>query len=336
FGKDRVSNRLHLTASSLVAIGTSFSAFWILSLNSWMQTPGGFRIEDGRFFVESWWAVIFNPSFPYRMTHMMLASLLTTSFLIMGISAWRALKQVDGPATWKVMRTGAVMAAVLAPLQIVIGDLHGLNTLEHQPAKIAAIEAIWETEKGAPFTVIGWPDEQAGKTHFALQIPKAASLILTHEWDGEVQGLNEFTETPPVPALFWSFRIMVGIGFLMLAIGWWAAWMLLRKADDQGKVDNRWLLRALSWMTFSGWLATLCGWYVTEIGRQPWMVYGLLKTRDTVADHASATLAGTLFGYLFLYAFLLAAFIATLRYLSTKPAQSLKLLHEYHPSGGKS
>lgn len=336
FGKDRVSNRLHLTASALVAIGTSFSAFWILSLNSWMQTPTGFRIEDGQFFVESWWEVIFNPSFPYRMTHMMLASLLTASFLIMGVSAWRALKQVDGPATWKVMRTGAVMAAILAPLQIAVGDLHGLNTLAHQPAKIAALEAVWETEKGAPFTVIGWPDESAGKTHFALQIPKAGSLILTHKMDGEVRGLNEFAETPPVAPLFWSFRIMVGIGFLMLAVSWWATWMLLKKADKQGKVNSRWLLQTLSWMTFSGWLATLCGWYVTEIGRQPWLVYGLLKTRDTVADHASATLAGTLFGYLFLYAFLLAAFIAALRYLATKPARSLKLLHEYQQTGGES
>ena len=190
FGKDRVSNRMHLISSFLVAFGTLLSAFWILSLNSWMQTPSGFSMENGRVMVDSWWAVIFNPSFPYRFIHMTLASFLTTAFLITGVSAWRRRKKVDGPATWHVMKTGIVIAAVLAPLQILVGDIHGLNTLEHQPAKIAAMEAIWETEKGAPFTVFGLPDEESRETRFALKIPYAASWILTHELDGEGRGLG--------------------------------------------------------------------------------------------------------------------------------------------------
>jgi len=325
FGKGRVSNRTHLIATALVAVGTSFSAFWILSLNSWMQTPTGYRIEDGVFFVESWWEVIFNPSFPYRFAHMFTASLLTAAFLIMGISAWRAMRGVDGPATWKVMRTGALMAAVLAPLQVVIGDLHGLNTLEHQPAKIAAMEGIWETEKGAPLTLFGFPDEEEKTTHMAIKVPKLASFILTHEWDGEVLGLNEFEgEAPPVAPVFWAFRVMVGIGMLMVLVGWWSAWRLFRNRDENRDTQT-WLLRALSVMTFSGWVAVLAGWYVTEIGRQPWIVDGLLRTSEVVADHSSATVAGTLFGYVLLYLFLLVSYIATLRYMATKPARSLTL-----------
>ena len=325
FGKDRVSNRTHLIATALVAAGTTFSAFWILSLNSWMQTPAGYRIEEGVFFVESWWAAIFNPSFPYRFAHMLNASLLTASFLIMGISAWRAMRGVDGPATWKVMRTGALMAAVLAPLQVWIGDLHGLNTLKHQPAKIAAIEGIWETEKGAALTLFGFPDEEAKTTHMAIKVPGLASLVLTHEWDGELLGLNEFEdEHPPVAPVFWAFRVMVGVGMLMVLVGWWAAWRLFRNRDEN-RDTQVWLLRALSVMTFSGWVAVLAGWYVTEIGRQPWVVDGLLRTSEVVADHSSATLAGTLFGYILLYAFLLVSYIAALRYLATKPARSLSL-----------
>lgn len=325
FGKNRVSNRLHLVSCALVAVGTSFSAFWILSLNSWMQTPTGFRLEDGVFFVDSWWEAIFNPSFPYRLAHMLNASLLTAAFLIMGVSAWRAMRQVDGPATWKVMRTGALMAAVLAPLQVWIGDLHGLNTLEHQPAKIAAMEGIWETEKGAPLTLFGFPDEEAKTNHMAITIPHGASLILTHDWNGEIKGLNEFgDDIPPVAPVFWAFRVMVGVGMLMVLVGWWAAWRLFRRRDEN-RDSQIWLLRALSLMTFAGWVAVLAGWYVTEIGRQPWVVSGLLRTSEVVADHSSATLMGTLFGYILLYAFLLVSYIAALRYMATKPARSLTL-----------
>ncbi len=327
FGKDRVSNRTHLLCCALVAIGTTSSAFWILSLNSWMQTPDGYIIKDGKFFVENWWAVIFNPSFPYRFAHMVNASLLTAAFFVMGVSAWRATRNVDGPATWKVMRTGAAMAAVLAPLQVFIGDLHGLSTVEHQPAKIAAMEAIWETEQGAAFTVIGFPDEEARTTHFAIKIPKVASLLLTHDPDGLVKGLNEFEQHPPVAIVFWSFRVMLAIGGLMVIIGLWASWELLIKKRD-GNNANPWLLKALSWMTFSGWVAVLAGWYVTEIGRQPWIVYGLVKTEDVVADHGGGTVAVTLIAYLLMYGFLLFSYVAALRYMASKPAQSGHL-HQY-------
>ncbi len=321
FGKDRVSNRTHLISTFLVAFGTTLSAFWILSLNSWMQTPAGYRIENGVMFVESWWEVIFNPSFPYRFAHMLLASLLTSAFLIAGVSAWRALKNVDGPATWKVLRTGVAIAAIAAPLQIFVGDMHGLNTFHHQPAKVAAMEAVWETEQGAPFTAIAWPDKESRSNKFALEIPYAASLILTHELDGEIKGLNEFEgEHPPVAIVFWSFRVMLAIGGLMVLISWWAL------ASMRGGRDaNRAVLLALSAMTFSGWVAVLAGWYVTEIGRQPWIVQGVLSVKDVVADHSEATLMGTLLGYLLLYGFLLVSYIGALRYLSLKPAASLAM-----------
>ena len=324
FGKNRVSNRTHLIATFLVALGTTFSAFWILSLNSWMQTPAGYVIKDGVFHVDSWMEVIFNPSFPYRMTHMLIASLLTASFLVAGTSAWRAIKGVDGPATWKVMKVAVFSAAVFSPIQILVGDFHGLNTLEHQPEKVAAIEAIWETESGAPFTVFGFPNEETRQTDFAIQIPKAASLILTHHPDGEVVGLDQFEgEHPPVSPVFWSFRIMVGLGMLMLFTSWWASFQFFKSKTLTPRA-----LQVLSWMTFSGVIAVLAGWYVTEIGRQPWIVHGLLKTEDVVADHSSATMLGTLFGYIGLYLFLLVSYIGALRYMATQPARSLSLVGE--------
>jgi cytochrome bd ubiquinol oxidase subunit I len=328
FGKSRVSNRIHLLATAMVAIGTSISGFWILALNSWMQTPAGFSIENGVFFAEDWLQIIFNPSFPYRFAHMMTACFLTSAFLIAGVSAWRSRLGVDGPATLRVMKTGVFMAAALIPVQILLGDLHGLNTLEHQPAKIAAMEAVWETERGASFTVFGFPDEEERTTHFALKIPYAGSLILTHSLEGEVKGLNEFEgEHPPVAIVFWSFRVMLGMGMLMLLVSWWTALQFIR-----GRTISSNLLMVLSAMTFSGWIATLAGWYVTEIGRQPWIVYGLVRSADVVADHASATVAGTLFGYLGLYVFLLVSYIQALRYLASKPAQSLTLEPDFKSS----
>ena len=323
FGKDRVSNRVHLTSSALVALGTTLSAFWILSLNSWMQTPRGHEIVDGRFEIVSWLQIIFNPSFPYRFAHMVNASLLTSAFLIAGLSAGRMLRKVDGPATLLVLKTGVALAAVLAPLQVLIGDLHGLNTLDHQPAKIAAIEGIWETRRGAPFTIVGFPDEEERATHLAVEIPNGASLILTHDPEGEVVGLDAFEGAhPPVAIVFWSFRVMLGIGVAMIAVSWWSAWSLRRAPPPLA----RGIQRALSLMTFSGWAATLAGWYVAEVGRQPWLVYGLMRSAEAVAPHPAATVAGTLIAYAVLYAFLLAAYIATLRYMATKPAASLKLL----------
>jgi len=206
-----------------------------------------------------------------------------------------------------------------------VGDLHGLNTLEHQPQKIAAMEAIWETEKGAAFTVVGWPDEETHTTKWALKIPKLGSLILTHDLQGEVKGLNEFEgKHPPVAMVFWSFRVMLGMAGLMLLVSWWAAFTFLR-----GKEFGPLLLRSISLMTFSGWVAVLAGWYVSEVGRQPWVVHGLLRASDVVADHQAGTVLGTLLGYMVIYAFLLFSYIGAIRYLSTKPARSLTLLHEY-------
>lgn len=323
FGKDRVSNRVHLISCFLVAAGTTFSAFWILSLNSWMQTPAGHVMENGVVMIDDWWAIIFNPSFPLRFVHMLIASLLTSAFLILGVSAWRARRKVDGPATWKVIKTGVIMAAVLSPVQALVGDFHGLNTLEHQPAKIAAIEGIWETQKGAELVLFGFPDEEERTTHFKIAIPKLASLILTHEWDGELQGLSEFEEHPPVAPVFWSFRVMVGIGLLMIAVSWWASYSMFRN-----KPFSEMQLWAFSLMTFSGWIAVLAGWYVTEIGRQPWMVQGVLRIDELVADHGGGMVLSTLIAYLALYVFLLASYVLSLRYMSSKPARSLISLQQ--------
>lgn len=329
FGKERVSNTAHLAASAVVAAGTTLSAFWIMSLNSWMQTPQGHEIVDGVFYARDWMAIIFNPSFPYRFTHMVIASLLTSAFLIAGISAWRMIKRVDGPATRLVLTTGIWMAAVLAPVQLVVGDLTGLNTFEHQPAKLAAIEGIWETQRGAPFTVFGLPDQEAGRIDYAIEIPKLTSFLLTHDWDGEITGLNEFGEDiPPVGIVFWAFRVMVGTGLLMIAVSWWSAWHVIRKRRYPRRI-----LAALSFMTFSGWVATLAGWYVTEVGRQPWLVYGQFATADAAAPHAAGTVGATLAGYFVLYAFLLASYIGALRHLSTKPAASLALLGPMQEKG---
>ena len=319
FGKHRVSNRFHLVACALVALGTTLSAFWILSLNSWMQTPAGYVMTEEGFDVGNWSEIIFNPSFVPRFIHMLLAALLTASFMLMGVSAWRIRRNIEGPGTWLVLKTGLWIAVVLAPLQIVAGDFLGLNTREHQPAKIAAIEAVWKTEAGVPFTLFAWPDETLRQNRFALTIPKAGSLILTHDPDGVVQGLNEFEDHPPVAIVFWSFRVMVGVGMLMVLTAWWAGWRYLwRQHEPQGL-----LLGLLSWMTFSGWVAVLAGWYVTEIGRQPWLVYGVLRTSDMVAAHDGGMVLGTLLGYLALYVFILIAYMATLRYLASKPAASL-------------
>ncbi|BEU96137.1 cytochrome ubiquinol oxidase subunit I [Acidovorax sp. DW039] len=322
FGRGRVSDRVHMAATLLVAFGTTLSAFWILSLNSWMQTPAGYEIIDGKFHAVDWLAIVFNPSFPYRLGHKLLASTLTAGFLIAGVSAWQLLKGSATAGTRLALRTAVVTVAVAVPLQILMGDMHGLNTLEHQPAKIAAIEGIWHTEKGAPLTLFGIPNEKEGRTDYALQIPKAASLILAHDMDAELKGLNEFAGAhPPVAPVFWSFRIMVGVGLLMLAVAWVAAWLLWRRRVQPRAALPRPLLWTLVGMTFSGWVATLAGWYVTEIGRQPYLVYGLLKTADAVAPHGSGMVAGTLAAYLTVYVLLLAAYVGVIKYMAEHPAQ---------------
>ena len=321
FGIRRVPNWLHTASTLIVALGTTTSAFWILALNSWMQTPQGFEMVDGVVYATNWKEIIFNPSFPYRFVHMMLASGLTASFLIAGLSAYRMLKGDDKLAPKLALKTATYTAAVLIPLQIFAGDMHGLNTLEHQPQKVAAMEGLWETTEGAPLLLFAIPDEESRENHFEIPVPYGASLILTHELQGEIKGLNEFKgEHPPVAPVFFGFRVMVGMGLLMLAVSWLGSLYHLRN-----KTLPTWLKRTFAGMAFSGWIATLAGWYVTEIGRQPWVVDGLLRTADVVADHSSATVAGTLFGYVLLYLFLLVSYIATLRHMATKPARSLTL-----------
>ncbi len=314
YGRRRVGERMHTFATVLVAGGTTASAFWILALNSWMQTPAGFEMIDGQAHALDWWQVIFNPSFPYRLTHMLIACGLTASFLIAGVSAWRWLRGDQGAGVLASLRSGVIVAAVLIPIQIFVGDLHGLNTLKHQPAKIAAIEGVWHDERGAPLLLFAWPDEAARKNHFEVGIPKLASLILTHDAEGEIKGLASFPDRhPPVAPLFFGFRLMVGIGLLMLAVSWCSVWRLRR----QGTPD-RWLARGLVAMTFSGWIATLAGWYVTEIGRQPWLVYGVLLTKDA-ASHIAAPMIGLSLGaYLLLYLLLLIAYVAVLFHLARK------------------
>ncbi|MCC5853550.1 MAG: cytochrome ubiquinol oxidase subunit I, partial [Alkalimonas sp.] len=273
-----------------------------------------FEMRDGVAHATDWLAIIFSPSFPYRLTHMLLASALTVCFLVAGLSAYRLLRGDNKKAPQLTLKTALFSAALLVPLQIFVGDLHGLNTLEHQPQKLAAMEGIWETQKGAPLILFAIPDEENRQNRFALEIPKLASLILTHQLDGELKGLNEFEgEHPPVAPVFYSFRLMVGIGMLMLLMAWWCSARLYR----HGSLTPL-QLKLLVGMTFSGWVATLAGWYVTEIGRQPYLVYGVLKTRDAVTTIASEQVAITLSLYLLLYAVLLFAYIKTLFVLARK------------------
>jgi cytochrome d ubiquinol oxidase subunit I len=304
----------HTLSAILVAVGTTASAFWILALNSWMQTPQGFSVVDGRLHALDWWAIIFNPSFPYRFTHMMLASGLTVAFLLAGISAFQLLRdRTLAPARW-MLRNGVLMAAVLAPIQIFVGDLHGLNTLEHQPAKIAAIEGVWRTERGAPLLLFAWPNQREARNDYAIAVPKGASLILTHEPDGEVKGLNEFAgKHPPVAPVFFAFRVMVGMGTLMLGLSWLGAWYVLRRRE----LPRR-LLLIFAGMAFSGWVATLAGWLVTEIGRQPYVVYGVITTAETASSVPASHIALTLAGYAIVYTLLLVSYMTVVTQLARK------------------
>ncbi len=326
FGFSRVPGWLHTLATFLVAFGTTMSAFWILVLNSWMHTPAGFEIRDGVVHATDWWAIIFNPSMPYRLVHMLLASGLTVAFLIAGLSAFRYLIGDRSAGVRAALRTGVTLGAVLIPVQIVAGDLHGLNTLEHQPAKVAAMEANWETRSNVPLVLFAIPDEEARKNHFELSIPSGASLILKHDADGVVPGLNDFvTEKgevlhPPVAKVFWSFRVMVGVGVLMLVVSWAALWFAWKRRQGFDDRLGRWPLRALVAMSFSGWIATLAGWYTTEIGRQPWLVSGVLKTEQALGPVAAPMVAGTLVMYLIVYAVLTAAYIYVLFHLARRAA----------------
>ena len=314
FGRGRVSEGVHTLATWLVALGTTASAFWILALNSWMHTPAGFEMINGQAHVTSWFEVIFNPSFPYRMTHMLIASGLTGSFLLAGISAYRWLKNDRSKDVMAALRTGVMVAAVLIPVQIVVGDLHGLNTLKYQPAKLAAMEGIWETQKGVPAVLFAIPDKATQSNHYEIAIPKLASFYLTHDWNGEVKGIKEFGDQhPPVGPVFWAFRIMVGVGLLMLAVSWFASYELKFK----NALSKRTAMVLVA-MTFAGWVALVSGWYVTEIGRQPWLVHGVLTTAQAASQVPAGNIALSLAMYLTLYAALLSAYVSVVFYLAKK------------------
>lgn len=316
FGRGRVSEGVHTLATWLVALGTTASAFWILALNSWMHTPAGFEMINGQAHVTSWFEVIFNPSFPYRMTHMLLASGLTGSFLLAGISAYRWLKGDRAKDVMAALRTGVMVAAVLIPVQIVVGDMHGLNTLNHQPAKLAAMEGIWETQTGVPAVLFAIPDQTTQSNKYEIAIPKLASFYLTHDWNGEVKGIKDFAEHPPVGPVFWAFRIMVGVGLLMLAVSWFASYELKFK----NTLSKRTAMVLVA-MTFAGWVALVSGWYVTEIGRQPWLVYRVLTTAQAASQVPAGNIALSLAMYLTLYAALLSAYVSVVFYLAKKTTQ---------------
>jgi cytochrome d ubiquinol oxidase subunit I len=321
FAFRKVPSWLHTTATCLVAVGTTLSAFWILALSSWMHTPQGFEMIDGIAHATSWREIIFTPSMPYRLIHTLLASGLTVAFLMAGLLAYRRLRGDQKPAVWMGLKTALAMAAILAPLQALAGDLHGVNTRDHQPAKLAAMEGLWETERGAPLVLFAIPDASARENRFEIAIPKLGSLIATRDIHGEIVGLNDFDALhPPVGPVFYSFRIMVGVGMLMLVVAVYGVWQMFYKQS----LSHR-FLQILLTMTFSGWVATVAGWYVTEIGRQPWLVYGVLKTADAVAALPPSQVALTLTAYLLTYALLLSAFIFSLFYLARKEIEEAPL-----------
>ncbi len=320
FGFKRVPNWVHSLATFLVAFGTTVSAFWILALNSWMHTPTGHVIRDGVVYAEDWLAIIFNPSFPYRLTHVLLASGLTTSFLIAGVSTLRWFWGERSADLKSGLKTGVYLAAILMPLQILAGDLHGLNTLEHQPQKVAAMEGNWQTSSHVPLLLFAWPDEVTRKNHFEIGIPAGASLILRHSSQGVVPGLNDYAGWhPPVAPLFFAFRVMVGLGLLMLAVSWIGSFFLWR-----GRDMPHLLQRVFIGMTFSGWVATLAGWYVTEIGRQPYLVTGILTTAEAVSEVPAPMIGLSLTLYLIVYATLIVAYIGVITKLAYKAAKGQK------------
>ncbi|NJM82838.1 MAG: cytochrome ubiquinol oxidase subunit I [Tabrizicola sp.] len=324
FGGSRVPAWVHITATALVAFGTTMSAFWIIVLNSWMHTPAGYELREGVVHATDWLAIVLNPSMPYRLTHMLLASGLTVAFLVAGISAYRRLIGDRDPAVDTGLRVGLILGAVLIPLQILAGDMHGLNTLEHQPQKVAAMEANWETGPNVPLVLFALPDESTRSNRFEIAVPNGASLILKHAPDGIVPGLNDFVAAdgavmhPPVAPVFFSFRIMVATGLAMLGLSWLGIWLLWRRGA--GTLPRPFLF-ATAGMAFSGWLATLAGWYTTEIGRQPWLVQGVLTTQSAVADVPAPMVASTLITYLVVYAILLVSYVLVILYLARKAAR---------------
>ena len=300
FGLSRVGPRLHFLATLMVALGTFISAFWILSVNSWMQTPAGYAFNDvGQFVPADWVAIIFNPSFPYRLVHMLLAAYLSTAFIVGGTGALHLLRDSTLPASRIMFSMAMWMAALVAPLQIVAGDFHGLNTLEHQPAKVAAMEGHFETHAGAPLILFGWPDMEQEQTRYAVAIPRLGSLILTHDLNGTVRGLKEWPreDRPNATIVFWSFRVMVGAGLAMLAVGIWSLALRVRKR----LYDQPWLLRTSVALSPIGIVAVIAGWITTEVGRQPYTVYGLLRTAESASSIDAAAVGASLAAFAIVY-----------------------------------
>lgn len=300
FGMNRVGPRLHFLATLMVAFGTLISAFWILSANSWMHTPAGYEVNAaGQFVPVDWWAVIFNPSFPYRLAHMVIAAYLTTAFVVGGTGAWHLLRNPRDRGARVMFSMAMWMALLAAPLQLGVGDLHALNTLEHQPAKIAAMEGHYESRSGAPLILFGLPDDEAERTRHTLAIPNLSSLLLTHDWDGNLRGLKAFPpqKRPSAEVVFWSFRIMVVLGLAMTLIGLWSGVARYRNR----LFESRWLHRGTVLMAPSGFAAVLAGWITTEVGRQPWTVQGLLRTADSIAPIEAPTVAGSLILFVLIY-----------------------------------
>ncbi|MDR7125007.1 cytochrome d ubiquinol oxidase subunit I [Pseudorhodobacter sp. 4114] len=331
FGARRVPPWLHILATFLVAFGTTMSAFWILVLNSWMHTPQGYELRDGVVHATDWFAIVFNPSLPYRLGHMLLASGLTVAFLIAGIAAFRRLIGDRQEATLTQLRFGLILGAMLIPAQILMGDMHGLNTLEHQPAKVAAMEGNWDTGPNVPLLLFAIPDEAARINRAEIAVPNGASLILKHSVDGVVPGLNDFVAEdgtvmhPPVAPVFWGFRVMVGTGMAMLALSWLGVALIWRRGAE---ALPRPFLMAATAMAFSGWVATLAGWYVTEIGRQPWLVTGVLTTKAAVGDVAAPMVMATLMTYLAVYLALMIAYIGVILHLARRAAEGKRPVRE--------
>jgi cytochrome d ubiquinol oxidase subunit I len=338
FGVSRVKPWVHTLATFLVAFGTTMSTFWIIVLNSWMHTPQGYELRDGVVFATNWFDIIFNPSMPYRFVHMLLASGLTVAFLIAGISALRMLWGDKGEDVKSALRVGIIAATALIPIQILAGNMHGLNTLEHQPAKIAAMEGNWETGPNTPLVLFATPDQAARESKFEIGIPNGASLILKHKASGVVPGLNDFIAQdgtvmhPRVAPVFFSFRIMIGTGVAMLLLS--STGLVLLRKYGAGHMP-RMPLYALCAMSFSGWIATLAGWYTTEIGRQPWLVQGVLMTKDAVSDVSAGMVLGTLIGYLVIYVTLIFAYIGVITYLARKATKGESTRTRGYPRGGE-
>jgi cytochrome d ubiquinol oxidase subunit I len=309
FGLGKVHRYVHLLATFLVALGTHHSAFWIITANSWMHTPAGYEIIDKIFVPTSWSAIIFNPSMPYRLAHALIASYISAALLILGISGWYLLKKRNIEFGIRGLKIALVVLLVFTPLQVIIGDLSGINVLKHQPVKIAAMEGLWETKKGVPLVLFGIPDTQQEKNHYTLSIPKLTSFILTHDFNGEVKGLKHWPkeERPPVSSVFYGFRLMVGLGFLFLLVSFWGlknCWF-----SREPLYFHRWYLRLTVFCIPLGIIATITGWIVAETGRQPYVIYGLLKTKDALSPVVPSLVAVSLIGFVFVYFLMFVSFV---------------------------